>query len=205
MTKRFICLIVAVIGMIGTITAQSNNKVKKYGFSIGGHNQDAEYGSLIDIKDGKVYKIADVVNNQGDIDLLYAYGVTTKANFLTPNSTAVKQFGNNYKTKIDEAWELKNRGLMVVLKGAKENRKIFKKLKQNQDIENLYTKSAKSVRNLEDYNQTKYGPSRRIIDLEEGDLILFRSQSRKFYAAGLIVGLKTGTKGVIDVDFKITQ
>lgn len=94
---------------------------------------------------------------------------------------------------------------MVVLKGAKENRKIFKKLKQNQDIENLYTKSAKSVRNLEDYNQTKYGPSRRIIDLEEGDLILFRSQSRKFYAAGLIVGLKTGTKGVIDVDFKITQ
>lgn len=205
MIKRIFSIALIAAFSIGVVLAQKNNKVKKYLLPIGGHNQTAEYGSLIDLKKGKTYKVAEVVNNQGDIDLLYAYGQTTKANLLTPGSTALTQFGPNYRDKIDGAWDVKNRGLMVVIKADKGNKKIHKGLKKNQDIEKLYAETAKSVKTLEGYQLTKYGPSRRLTNIQEGDLILFRSQDRKFYAAGFVSYIEEGVKGSIEIDFKITE
>lgn len=203
--NRFFCIALLAFFSIGTVSAQSNNKVKQFLLAIGGHHQDAEYGSIVDLKGKKAYKIAEASTRQGDIDLLYAYGTTTKANLITPNSTTVKLFGPNYKDKIAEAWDVKNRGMMVAIKADKANKKIFKKLKKGEDIEKLYAETAKSIRNLPDYKLLNHGPARRLVDVGIGDLIIFRSQDRKFYAAGLVVNLTTGTKGMIDIDFKVTE
>lgn len=205
MLKKFFCIALLAFVSVGIVLAQNNNKVKKYGLTIGGHHQSAPYGSLIDLKNGKTYKIAEAANSQGDIDLLYAYGTNTKANLLSPNSNALNLFGKNYKEQVNEAWTDKNRGMMVVIKSTKKNKKLFRSLKKNADIEKLYAETAKSVRELENYNLITHGPARRIKEIEEGDLIVFRSQSRKFYAAGLVVGLQNGTRGSIDIDFRITQ
>lgn len=201
MIRRIFCIAFITVFTLGTALAQ---KPKKYVLTIGGHNQNAEHGSLVDLKAGKTYKIADV-SNQGDIDLLYAYGKTSSANVMTPSSTAVKQFGANYREKIDEVWETKNRGHFVVIKTDKKNKKLYKDLKKNEDIQNLYTETAKSVKELEDYSLIKYGPARRISNLEVGDLLVFRSQDRKFHAAGLVLDIKEGVRGYIDIDFKITE
>ncbi len=203
--NRFFCITLLAVFSIGVVSAQSNNKVKRFLLAIGGHHQEAEYGSIVDLKAQKTYKVAEATEHQGDIDLLYAYGTTTKANLLTPNSTTLRLFGPNYKNKIAEAWDVKNRGMMVALKADKANKKIFKKLKKSADIEKLYVESVKTVRSLPDYKVLNNGPARRLVNLEIGDLIIFRSQDRKFYAAGLVVNFKTGTKGMIDIDFKITQ
>ncbi|NGM61305.1 hypothetical protein G5B30_05165 [Sphingobacterium sp. SGG-5] len=205
MMNRFFCIALLAVFSVSAVSAQNNNKVKRFLLAIGGHHQGAEYGSIVDLKAQKTYKVAEAAEHQGDIDLLYAYGTTTKANLLTPNSSTVRLFGPNYKTKISEAWDVKNRGMMVALKADKRNKKIFKKLKKNADIEKLYVETVKSVRDLPDYKLLRNGPARRLVDLQIGDLVIFRSQDRKFYAAGLVVNLKTGTKGMIDIDFKITQ
>lgn len=205
MIKRILSVVLITVFSVGLVLAQDNNKVKKYFLPIGGHNQTAEYGSLIDLKDGKTYKVAEASGRQGDIDLLYAFGKTTLANLMTPNSSSLKQFGPNYKNKVDGEWETKNRGMMVAIKSDKANKKIFKKIKKNADIKKLYTETAKSVKSLPDYKELRHGPARRLTHLEEGDLVLFRSQSRQFYAIGYVSSIKEGVKGVIEIDFKVTQ
>ncbi|MBL1407423.1 hypothetical protein [Sphingobacterium faecale] len=202
--KSFFCLALVAVLSIGLVWAQKSNKVKSFILAVGGHNQTAEYGSLIDLKNEKVYKV-DEVSYPGDIDLLYAYGQTTKSNLMTPNSTSITQFGTVYKDKVANAWEVKNRGMMVVIKSGKKNKGLFKELKKGDDIERLYLETVKTIKEEPEYNILRNGPSRRLTELEIGDLILFRSQSKQLYAAGFVVGLTEGTKGMIDIDFKVTR
>lgn len=202
--KKILSIALIAICSVGAVSAQNNKKVKSFLLAIGGHNQDAEYGSLIDLKNEKAIKVADV-SYSGDIDLIYAYGKTTNANLMTPNSTSISQFGTTYKNEISDGWEVKNRGMMLVLKSSKENKSLFKNLKKSEDVENLYMETVKTIKEVPDYSLLRNGPARRVTDLEIGDLILFRSQSKKMYAAGYVVGYTEGTKGMIDIDFKVTQ
>lgn len=202
--RKFLSVVLLSILVVGTAVAQSG-KVNKFVLQIGGHGVKAPYGSLIDLKEGKLYKIKEGSERQGDIDLLYAWGKNTHANLMAPTSNGLKQFGANYRDKIGGEWETKNNGLMVVIKASKKNKKLYKGLKTGDDIQKLYTETAKTIKDQPDYALTKHGPSRRLHSLEVGDLVLLRSVTRKFYAAGTIRNIKEGFNGEIEIEFKVAE
>lgn len=203
MIRKLFSFILFSFLITGTAFAQSD-KVNKFILPIGGQNQSAAHGSLIDLKAEKVYKVDEGSEKQSDIDLLYAWGKSTKVNLMTPTSNGLKGFGG-YRRKIQDAWETKNGGLLIALKGSKKNKKRYKKLKTGADIQKLYTETAKTIKDEPDWKLMKYGPSRRLVDLEVGDLVLFKSVGRNFYAAGTILYIKEGFQGEIEIEFKVSQ
>lgn len=204
MMRKISTLILLSFLALGTAVAQSGS-LNKFILQIGGHNQNSAYGSLLDLKEEKVYKVDEGSERQGDIDLLYAWGKSTSANLMTPSSNGLTQFGALYRDKIDGEWETKNGGLLVVLKDTRKNKKLYRNLKTGDDIQKLYTETAKTIKDKPDYALTKYGPSRRLVDLQVGDLVLFRSIGRKFYAAGTILHIEEGYRGEIEIEFKVSQ
>ena len=205
MIKRIFCIaLVAALSFGAAFAQKKSSKLKKSVFLIGAQNQSSKYGSLVDLKGKKVYKIADVPE-QEDIDFMYAYGKSTKLVLMTPTSGNVRNYGKNYREKIGEGWYNKNNGRFVVIKDRKQAKKLYKSLKTKADLEDAYAFKAKEVKTLEDYKLTTHGPSKSVVDLQMGDVILFRSYDRKFYAVGMIKDYEEGFKGHIEIEFKVSE
>src|SRR5690606_1622801 len=80
-----ICLVL--LGSMGAVQAQ---KLKKTTVTIGAQNQKSAHGGFADLLTEKVYSLSTVSGHEGDIDLVYAWGKTTKVNLMAPSSPSLK-------------------------------------------------------------------------------------------------------------------
>lgn len=194
-----ICLFL--IGGVGMVKAQN---VTRHTITLGAQNQKSAYGGFADLITGNTYSLSNVVGKQGTIDLIYAYGSTTKINLLTPSSSGLRFFGKSYRDQVYTAWKKKNRGSIVVLENNKENRKLYKRVKTNEQLQDAYSHAASTVTGRPGYKRSSFGPAARVMHLNIGDYILIRSRDRGIYAMGRIVNGETGYTGNVTIDFKVT-
>lgn len=204
MIKRtgFLTLSVCLLFLgISTVKAQ---KLTRHTITMGAQNQKAAYGGFADLITGNVYSLSNIAGHQSTIDLIYAYGSKTTINLMMPSSTGLQYFGSVYKTQVYAAWKKKNRGSIVVLENNKENRKLYKTVKTNQQLEDAYSHAASTIKNRPGYSRTSHGPSARVRHINIGDYILIKSRDRGIYAIGRVVNGEKGYTGNVTIDFKVT-
>lgn len=201
-TKNFLLSVCFFIcGMLGTVYGQ---KVTKHTITMGAQNQKAAYGGFVDLITANVYSLSNVGGHQASIDLIYVYGKSTKYGLMMPSSSGLRYFGKNYRDKVYAAWKQKNRGILVALENNKANRKLYKSIKTNQQLEDAYTHAVTTVSQRPGYKKGDHGPTARLNRLNIGDYVLVKSRDRGIYAIGRIVNGEAGYQGNITIDFKIT-
>lgn len=196
------CLLFLFLGTTAAI-AQDNKRVTRRTVTLGAQNQKSLYGGFADLLTGKVYSLADVRPNQADIDLVYAYGSSTSYNLMLPSSAGLRSFGASYRAQVADAWTQRNRGTLVALENNKENRKLFRSVKNNKQLLDAYDQAVKEVNSRPGYSRTLHGPSARIQKLNIGDYFVLRSRDRNVYAIGRIVDVKEGYQGYVTLDVKV--
>lgn len=200
----YLCLVLAGLANAPWALAQEfPHKIIKAHMVLDGQSRDGGK-SFINLREASAHTIREAAMDQGEIDLIYAYGKTTGANLLTPASPGNKLF-TAYKGTVFENWTLKNKGTLIALGKDKEVRKSFKKLKTGADLQAAYDRAARTVMLREDYRKSVHGPGARIQKLEIGDHFVFRSKGRKLYAMGRVVNREGSYSGELSIDWKTVR
>lgn len=189
---------------LGLSAQDPEAKVLKKGISVGAQNQKSQFGGFVNIAGLEVLDLQTANGSPQDIDFVYTYGQKTKINILTPSSPSMGSFGATYKAASGE-WEQKNRGSLIFVENNKENRKLYRGVKRNKDLEAAYEKAIDAVKEVSDYKRTIHGPNTRIRELSIGDYFIFRSNDGRGYAMGRIVDYKAGYQGHIRIDVLATN
>lgn len=199
----FLCVLGSSL-FLNLLYAQSSKGISKITISIGAQNPKSPHGSFLDIKEAKTYYLKDIEQYQQNIDIICSYGDSTKINFLTPNSAALKSI-KAYKEKVFEGWKYKNRGAFILLKNDKASKELYEKVETKENLIAAYKKGAELVSQQSGYNKTDQGPSSRIRKIDVDDYVLFRSVDRGIYAIGRVVKIEPGFQGYAVVEFKIAD
>lgn len=184
--------------------AQSQTKVERKTITLGAQNQKSTYGGFVDLSSGMVYSLSDVNQNQQSIDLVYAYGTGTKINLMMPSSTGLQHFGASYRAQVYASWDQKNRGTLLAIESNRDNRRLFRGVTTNEQLEEVYEEVLRTIHNRPGYIKADHGPGARIKLMEIGDYILVKSRDRDVFAIGRIVDAEPGFQGYITIDFKVT-
>lgn len=187
------------------VMAQDETRVIRRTVTLGAQNQKSLYGGFVDLATGRVYSLSDVHSNQAIIDLIYAFGSSTGVNLMLPSSAAVGNFGSHYRTQVAQAWKKRNRGSLVALKDDRGTRRLFKSIKNNQQLREAYDQAQQEVNSRPGYSKALHGPGARIQKLETGDFFVLHSRDRNIFAIGRLVDLKEGYQGYVTLDLKISR
>lgn len=198
------------------LAERENRKVDRFSLVVGAQGTNAKKGHLVDLKGKQVYTLEAAERVQGEIDLVHTYGKSTRTTLMLPGSEGLQYFGTRLKEQLYRGWDHKNRGSLIALEGSPGNQKMFKKIKDGQDLEAAYQLALDQVANREGYVLGDHGPNARIQRLSQGDLFLLRIESRdrgilsilgsdrpEVLAIGRIDHIEEGFDGEISIDFKI--
>lgn len=190
--------------------------VKSFFLELGGHGSRATKGNFVDMKNGKVLMLKEAFAHQPEVDLLYTYGKNTGATLMVPASEGIRFFGTRYKEQVYEAWTRKNRGELIALEGSRENRKMFKEIRNNLQLRQAYARALKEVGKREGYKRWVHGPNARIHSLKSGGIVfliinsrdkgilsLIGSEEQEILVVGRISSIEEGSNGEIAIDFKV--
>src|SRR5690606_2201437 len=119
----------------------AQNSVSKVTISIGAQNPKSSHGSFVDLKEAKTYYLKDVEQFQQNIDIICSYGDSSKFNFFTPNSSALRGI-RAYKEKVFEGWKYKNRGSLILLKNDKASKELYEKVETKENLIAAYKKGS---------------------------------------------------------------
>lgn len=188
-----------------TFAEDGNKKLKKITIVLGAQNSNAPYGGFADLMKNEVFFLDEATENQKSIDMVYTYGSKTGLNIMTPSSISMGSFGKRYKDAVIGNWKTRNRGSFLVLRDSREARKLYKQIKLNKQLVELYSKTVQTIMLQDDYSKDNHGPGARVRGLNVGDFILFRSRGvkRGVYAMGRVVNWKKGYEGEVTIDFKV--
>ncbi|WP_461534021.1 serine hydrolase domain-containing protein [Sinomicrobium sp.] len=198
------------------IPAKEEVNVNKISLVLGAQGSQATHGGFADLKKGRVMSLKEASANQKDVDLVYTWGKSTKADLMLPISTGLNFFGKKLREQVYEGWSHKNWGKLIALEGNKENRQLYKDIKTNKQLKAAYEKALTAVKQREDYYRADHGPNARLNKLKEGDIVfvlinsrekgilsLIGSEEQEILAVGEITSITEGFNGEIAIDFKI--
>ncbi|NGF55202.1 hypothetical protein G5B35_20805 [Parapusillimonas sp. SGNA-6] len=161
--------------------------------------------NFLDLKSRKTFDLIGASYEPERIDMFVLFGRNTRVNLMLPSSNRIASFGEHFKVNIQEGWDVQNRGVLVNVGNAKETKDKFSACRTLSDLTSWYTEAEQNVKKIENYQHRKNGPIDNLIRLEKGDVILFRSEDRNFYAIGLVQRTEESHQGKVVITWKIPR
>lgn len=177
-----------------------------------GANSNASFGNYVDAKTGYVY-ISDGANNaQENIDfIILRSGAGTEQNILLPstsngNLTAwgnTKHIVNGDEDKGIEPWTVRNAGeIMRLPDPSSAEIDLYEQAMTKTELLSAYDEYLDNIENRPNYNSTNHGPSTRLREVSDGDLIAFKSADRDVVMLMLVEEVVDGATGYIKGQIK---
>lgn len=139
-------------------------------------------GSFIDLASGAVYESQNIDQNYFNVDLAYIYGDKTGNNLVVPNAKGISfsQVGG----LVEHGFPYKNEGELYILRDATtDDVDWFNSLNKSTQI----TQGFDSLKNVIETNMNPTEEStKRVTNIQRGDIILYHSLSRDFKSILLI-------------------
>ena len=162
--------------------------------TLGGYATSGTYGGQyqLDLATHTVYNVADADNEQAHIDLLNLFSGTSNVNFMTPSNSAVTGWGSSKRI---QDWDTRNTGIFVKLgKPIAAELDSFAHLVTQNQLVQAFDQASTDVVDRPDYDATYDGPGSRIRDIQQGDIIYFKStmNGRDLYAAMQVIKITLG-------------
>ena len=180
------------------------DSLKMFSVSLGAQS-NRQTGGLLDVSNGKVFRLLEATGHQKEVDIVYVYGKSTKLNLLTPASSRIKDFGKNLRQGMAGAWSVFNKGYLINIRHGKQARKLYRKVRTAAELIAAYKRTKTMVKQFADYSSLVNGPARSIRKISPGDIIVFKSSDKGLYAMGRVVDYSPGYQGVIRMDFKVVS
>lgn len=136
---------------------------------------------------------ASAAASQGSIDLLNLWSAVNNANFMAPSASGVTGWGTSSPI-VD--WNIRNEGTFIKVDApTAEEVETFEGLVNRDLLVAAYDAAATAAPGRPGYTESYNGPGDRVRDLQEGDIIYFKSNmpGRNLYAAIEIRSIVKGT------------
>lgn len=196
----FIFLVVSV-----NVSAQSNLGLRNFTAVLQAQNvKDAQ--QFLSFKNRKTYSLLDASYIPDQIDLAFMYGNNTGLNLIAPFSSAIGSFGAKYKINVQDGWDVKKEGSLIVVRDIVKVQMQFKEIKSLTELKELFAYYELNISGLPGYKSREFGPSDNTARMQDGDIVLFKSfTTDDLYAIGKVVSSDKSYTGEMKIDWKIPK
>lgn len=159
----------------------------------------------VDVVEAQAYTHEDIfMTREHQIDFMVYNGSSTGINFITPdNSAALGGFGQGRDVR--DLWEIKNAGTFIKLpSGSPSHEGLFDNLTSALQLRETLAELYKTIPNMPGYSAAEHGPG-RVIEVVEGDILLFRSAVRNIQAIIKVTDHEPGNAGSISFIAKLDR
>ncbi|WP_461532966.1 hypothetical protein [Sinomicrobium sp.] len=142
--------------------------------------------------------------HQEKIDFVFLNGSSTGANFIAPSDASrLSQWDTG--DKINANWLVKNEGTFIKLDASSQANALFTNAQNVGDLHDAYQQAQSMVSSQSGYSLTEHGSGEHVNKIQNGDVIFFRSSSKKILAAFKVTGYATGSAGSITLSAKVDK
>ncbi|NGM60668.1 hypothetical protein G5B30_01940 [Sphingobacterium sp. SGG-5] len=200
MKKIILCILLLSLG----IAQAQDVPLRTYRVKLTAQNADPAR-NFLDLKSRKTFDLIGASYEPERIDMFVLFGRNTRVNLMLPSSNRIESFGEHFKVNIQDGWDVRNKGVLVNVGNTKEMKDKFSASRVLSDLTSWYTKAKQNINEIENYQHRKNGPIDNLIRVEKGDVILFRSEDRNFYAVGLVQHVEESHQGKIIIVWKVPR
>lgn len=203
--RKLLVFIFFNIVVSANVNAQSNLGLRSFSTVLQAQNvKDAQ--QFISFKNKKTYNLLDASYIPDQIDLVFMYGNNTGLNLMTPSSNAVGSFGAKYKINVQDGWDIKKEGSLMVLRDIVKVQMQYKGIKSLNELKSLFAYYELNISGLPGYKSREFGPADNTIRMQDGDIVLFKSLTTDgLYAIGQVVSSKKSYDGEMKIEWKIPK
>lgn len=187
--------------VIAVQPADPSNLMTMYDASFEGPGQ-TKGRRYMDFSNGESFDNIEVIANQHRIDFVAFNASASGINFIVPAAESLLGGFGGGKT-MNSDWLVKNDGEFLRLPASEMADSLFLFTLNNEMIRNAYTTVAQDIENTPDYDVTAHGPRGGVRPIEEGDVVLFKSESRKIYGILKVTELVSGNSGRVAFSAKV--
>lgn len=188
-----------------SVSAQSNVGLRSFTTVLQAQNVK-EAQQFISFKNKKTYSLLDASYIPDQIDLVFMYGNNTGLNLMTPSSDAVGTFGTKYKVNVQDGWDIKKDGSLMVLRDIVKAQMQYQEIKSLNELKDLFAYYELNISSFPGYKSREFGPSDNPIRMHDGDIVLFKSFAvDNLYAIGKVVSSNKSYDGEMKVEWKIPK
>lgn len=180
-----------------------------------GSSSNASYGNFIDAQTGYSYITEGANEFQEKIDfMILRSGAGTEQNILLPSTSdgnlrawgTSKHIADGDEAKGWAPWTVRNAGSIMRLPDPSSiELDIYDQASNKADLEAAFLYYQSNIANRPGYNSTNHGPSTRIRQVSNGDILAFKSSSRDVVFLMKVEEVVDGTTGHIKGQVKTAK
>ena len=155
---------------------------------------------FVNILSGEVLDLDAASTQPENIDMAVLYGVSTGLNFVTPSDIARLNGWSTGQTMNNE-WLTKNKATLIKLDASTESAALFDSIRTAAQLKAAYQQTLHDRPDTLDSRM--YGPGPSLRELQQGDVVFFKSEARDFYAVIKITEANVASAGSAGLDIKL--
>ena len=167
---------------------------------------------FLDVHTGNTYgypsnTLSDAENaflHQEKIDFAFFNGSASGANFIAPSATSrLSEWGSGDDMNAD--WLVRNEGTFIKLDASTQANTLYNNVSTVGDLHDAYAEAQSLVTEQSGYSSAEHGLGKYIKEIKNGDVIFFRSSSKKILAMFKVTGYTSGGAGSLSLSSKIDK
>lgn len=168
-----------------------------------GAQDNEDYGGLINLENGYVYDLENADDVQSDIDFATVNGSSSGMNMITPSSWRFHAWSGDRVRRIYNRWYIQNEGTLIRLPDPDvDELQTYQDIQSVADIEAAFDDYSDNVQYRDGYSLANDGPKNNVRQIDEGDIILFKSKDRKTIAIMMVTAAVLDNTGYLQVEIK---
>ena len=192
------------------LTAPDPSKLEKINditvvndFELGTYNNQ-NIGYFADLSNYNVYTLDGANKNQDHIDMVAMFGASTGMNLLLPSSTSFTAWAAT--SHIPTTWTQRNDGVLMRIPNPETDELAhFENATTVSELLAAYSYFSSTITSRAGYNSTNDGPSTRIRNVGDGDLVIYYSAERGVVTLLKVKTTATSSSGSMIIDAKTGQ
>ena len=166
----------------------------------------------LDIITGKTYNIGTSVSDEDNafyhqekIDLFFGRSTSNGLfNLISPDSEERLELFSAGR-RINDTWLIKNKGELIKIDASDVADSIFLHAYTKDGLHEAYNNALELVDKQNGYNVEIHGKGKFISQINDGDLLFFKSESKNVLAMAQVSNYSTGTSGSFDLSVKLDR
>lgn len=169
-------------------------------FSVGSYSNQ-NIGNYADLSNYNIYTVDGANANQEHIDLITLFGSSSGMNLLLPSSTSFTGWGST--SHIPTTWTKRNDGILMRIPNPEADElALFENANSVSGLLSAYSYFLSTIADRPGYNSTNDGPSTRVRNMADGDLVVYYSLERGVVSLLKVKSVTSSASGSITVDAK---
>ncbi|NGM60426.1 hypothetical protein G5B30_00720 [Sphingobacterium sp. SGG-5] len=164
----------------------------------------------LDFSTGETYLQSNVLFYQGaiyhqekiDMVLFNATGLGSY-NFVSPDNDERLAEWPGAGQEIIDRWQVRNSSHFIKLESSESSHALFSEIYNNTGIRNAYHQTLAELEADPNYEPDGRGPGKYINEVELGDVILFKSETKNIYAIAQVISHAPGDDGHVRLSVKV--